>query len=347
MYGCLAALVLTIFVPVFAQPPPYKAGSTGAYVSAVPRNVILVKGAWSSVSGSTTSVPEGGTLARNVYRNRYFGVAYPLPPDWIEKYSGPPPSDSGRYVLALLQRPDGYIGDARGNILISAQDMFFVPLSADNALQLVAYSKEHLQADYKLEAKPERMEIAGRDFAGLAYWSPIAALHWYVLATEIRCHTVKFVFMNRDPETLANMVAGMKGMKLPRDAGATAGAGGDGVPVCIKDYANGQNLLERVDPVFTEQRYNPIPVRIIIDKQGKVKHIHFLSAFPDQSKAISDALMQWKFKPCVRNGRRVEVETGIMFGHAPRPLPAPAKDAAQPPAQHSSLAHPQKPGVQS
>jgi len=105
---------------------------------------------------------------------------------------------------------------------------------------------------------------------------------------------------------------------LPAEAGPISGRGGDVSPVCIRDYAREENLIEREDPVFTERRFNPVPVRIIIDKEGKVKHIHFLSAFPDQAKAISDALSQWRFRPYLRDGKPVEVETGIMFGHAPR-----------------------------
>ena len=89
--------------------------------------------------------------------------------------------------------------------------------------------------------------------------------------------------------------------------------------MCLKDYARDENLITRVDPVFTERSFNPVPVRIIIDKAGKVKHIHFLSAFPGQAKVITDALGKWKFKPYLQNGHAVEVETGIMFGHAPYP----------------------------
>jgi hypothetical protein len=280
----------------------------------VPQNVILVKGAWSSENDSASAVPEGGSISNNVFRDQYFGITYPLPPDWIEKYTGPPPSDSGSYVLAQISRPDTYKGDARGNILITAQDLFFTPLPATNALEFIDYAKNHLQADYKVE--PERMEtkIFGHAFASFAYWSPAAELHWYVLATEIRCHMVEFVFMNRDPKTLDRTVMQMSRMKLPNEASPTRGTGGSGVPMCIKDYARGANLIERVGPVFSEQRFNPIPVRIIIDKQGNVKHIHFLSAFPDETKAISDALSQWKFRPYLREGQPVEVETGIMFG---------------------------------
>jgi hypothetical protein len=94
--------------------------------------------------------------------------------------------------------------------------------------------------------------------------------------------------------------------------------GDAGEPVCIKDYASPATLLERIDPVFSEQRYNQIPVRVIIDREGKIKHTHFLSAFPAQSQAISAALGQWRFKPYLRNGQPVEVETGMLFGRVPR-----------------------------
>ena len=87
--------------------------------------------------------------------------------------------------------------------------------------------------------------------------------------------------------------------------------------------------MEKVDPVFTERRFNPVPVRIIIDKEGKVKHVHFLSAFPDQAKVITDALSQWRFRLYLRNGRPVEVETGIMFGRAPRAAPTPSTNVAK------------------
>ena len=147
----------------------------------------------------------------------------------------------------------------------------------------------------------------------------MAELHWYVLATEIRCHTVELVMTSRDTKLLETLVLDLNKMELPAEASPTAGTGGGTVPVCIKDYARDENVMARVDPVFTERTFNPVPVRIIIDERGKVKHIHFLSAFPDQARVISDALKRWKFKPYLRNGQPVEVETGIMFGHALHP----------------------------
>ena len=58
-------------------------------------------------------------------------------------------------------------------------------------------------------------------------------------------------------------------------------------------------------------------MRVVIDVKGKVKHIHLISSFPEQAKAITDALQQWRFKPYVVNGKAVKVETGILFGTPP------------------------------
>jgi hypothetical protein len=329
MHPRFSLLILALFASVLARgqsAKPQNAPNNGSDISdnvqpitKVPTGVILVKGAWSSASDSVTPMPEGANVTNNAFNNQYFGMTYPLPPDWAEKYKGPPPSDSGRYVLAQIIPAETFEGSARGNILITAQDMFFAPVPAANALELINYSKDNLQVDYKVEMPPRETKIAGRSFAVFAYWSPVAELHWYVLATEIRCHAVEIVLTNRDTKLLKNLLLDMNKMKLAAEASPTAGTGGGDVPVCIKDYARDENVIARVDPVFTEHRFNPVPVRIIIDREGKVKHIHFLSAFPDQANAITDALGQWKFKRYLRDGKPVEVETGIMFGHTPYP----------------------------
>jgi hypothetical protein len=319
-------LILALFVssPAWSQSGKQNVPKNGGDFSnnvqpatKVPAEVILVKGAWPSASDSVTPLPEGGSLTNGFFSNQYFAITYALPPDWIEKYKGPPPSDTGRYVLVQIGPADSYKGATRGSILIVAQDMFFTPLPATNALQLIEYMKDHLQADYKAELPPTEVKIAGHPFRFFAYESPVAQLHWYVAATEIRCHALEIVLTSRDTKLLQSLVSDMSKMKLPEEASPITGTGGGAVPVCIQDYVREENLIAKVDPVFTEHRFNPVPIRIIIDKEGKVKHIHFLSAFPDQSKAITDALGQWKFKPYLQDGQPVEVETGIMFGRVP------------------------------
>src|SRR5437016_5914118 len=68
----------------------------------VPKDTIIVKGAWSSASDSTTPLPGGSAVTNNVFTNRYFGITYALPPDWIQKFTPPPPSETGGYVLAQI-----------------------------------------------------------------------------------------------------------------------------------------------------------------------------------------------------------------------------------------------------
>jgi hypothetical protein len=330
---CLVVLALLVSFEGWRQSAGAQGGdfSTNTHPTEqqkVPTGVIIVKGAWASASDSTTALPEGGTIANKIYTNQYFGLSYPLPAEWFQKFSGPPPSDTGRYVLAQLKPADTFKGPVRGTILVTAQDMFFTPLPAANALELVNYSRDHLQDDYRVEMKPTETKIAGRSFTFFAYWSPVADLHWYVLATQIRCHTVELVATSRDTKLLESLVLQMDKMKLPEEAGSTAGTGGGAAPVCVKDYAN-DNLIERVDAILTERRFNAVPVRIIIDKEGRVKHIHFLSAFPDQAKAIGDALRQWRFRPYFKDGHAVEVETGIMFGRGQRPVSPTAASVAE------------------
>src|SRR3984885_11876748 len=192
----------------------------------VPPGVILVKGAWSSASDSVTPVPEGGSVINNIFRNQYFGMTYTLPPNWTQKYQGPPPSEGGRYALAQIGPADTYKGSARGSILITADDLFFTPLPATNALELANYSKEHLPTQYKLELPPTDMKIAGQPFRFYAYRAPVSQLHFYVAATEIRCHAVQLILTSSDTKLLESLVLDFNRMKLPVEANPTAGTGG-------------------------------------------------------------------------------------------------------------------------
>ena len=322
-FTCFAVNVLFVSSPGWGQATDIGAspGSEQSAVAAggVPRGVILVKGAWWSASDSVTPLPETGRIADNIYRNAYFGMNWTLLRDWTQKYQGPPPSDQGRYVLTQIVPTDTYTGPARGSVLITADDLFFTQFPVTRGEEIVDYTEKYLQQDYKVERPPARITIGGRSFRFFAYWSPAAELHWYVFATEIRCHAVEIVLSSRDTRLIRDLIQDLDTMTSPEDARTDS----DTIPACVKDYAAGMNVIRRVDPVFTERRFNAVPVRIVIGKDGRVKHTHLISAFPDQAKAITDALKQWTFKPYMRNGQPVEVETGILFG-TPPPASAPA-----------------------
>ncbi len=266
----------------------------------LPTEVILVKGATASASDTRTPLPEDGSIIDAVYRNPYLGLAYPLPAGWTEPFKGPPPSDSGAYVLVQAG------SQGKGSVLVTIQDLFFSPMPVGKPLEMAKYSRDHLPSYYTVKGPPAEVTVANHSFTRFDYSSPEAGLHWYILATEIRCHLVKIVFTGRDPALLESLVHDLDRMQLPYATDA---------PACIADYARAENLVTRVDPAPYERKFNSIPVRIIIDRKGKVKHVHVISAFPDQARNITDALLQWRFKE-----NATEVETGIVFG-SPRQTP--------------------------
>lgn len=315
---CITASILFAFALSWGQITGTKdpSGPDSPQVPrAVPKGVIFVKGAWSSASDSATPVPEDGKIADNTYRNAYFGINWVLPRNWTEKYKGPPPSDQGRYVLADVVPNDTLTGQSGGSVLITADDLFFAPFPVTRGTELVDFTKEHLQQDYKVERPPTEITIGKQPFRFFAYWSPAAELHWYVFATQVRCHAVQIVLSSSDSKVIERLTRDLNAMTIAPEGVL---ADGSAAPICVKGYAEGDKVVSRVAPIFAERRFNTIPVRVVIGKDGKIKHIHFLSAFPDQAKAITDALGQWKFKPYLRNGQAVEVETGIVFGYGTR-----------------------------
>ena len=275
--------------------------------SAAQADALLVRGAWPSASDTVTPLPEGGTIQYAAYENSYFGLKYPLASGWNQQVEGPPPSDSGYYVLAQIEPEDRSRRSQEGHALIAAQDMFFGATAANTPAELIEYTKQHLDPDFKIEHQPGPVRIAHRDFIRFDYRSPAAQIHWHVLATQIRCHTLEFVFTGRDSPRLSKIVADLDSLQVSDRA----------TPVCIKDFATPENMIAREEPVLLQTRFNPIPVRIIIGADGRIEHTHFISAFPEQARSIGDALAQWRFKPYLVNGRPVRVETGVMFGRAP------------------------------
>src|SRR5436305_2730682 len=105
--------------------------------------------------------------------------------------------------------------------------MFFGPMARRTAKETIDYAKETLQADYRVEHAPSQVTVANHAFTRFDYMAPVAGLHWYVLATEIRCHTVRFVVTSPEPALLETLVKELDPMKLASTADA---------PVCIADY---------------------------------------------------------------------------------------------------------------
>jgi hypothetical protein len=251
-----------------------------------------------------TPVPEDGKVLDGIYVNDYFDLSYPLPEGWTEGLRGPDPSDSGYYVLSELIPQS----DPTATILIAAQDMFFASKSYANVAEMVGDFRQAMSDvdGMTIDREPTEVKVADHllyrmDFSGVG-------LYRATFTTEIRCHAVSFNLTARDPELLTNLAFSVDKLSAVGKQNP-----GSRVPHCIANYGVPENVLQRVEPAAVGAKFTPVPVRIVVDTEGSVKHIHVIRATAEQRKSIEDALRQWKFKPYKMNGRAVEIETGLVF----------------------------------
>jgi hypothetical protein len=253
--------------------------------------------------------PEDAGIADGTFQSRYFGLTFPLPRGWIVGSAGPPPSQFGDYVLGTLLAADRNTGA----VVLTAHDMFFSDAPYEDAAAMIGHFRSSTAEvpGMTIDREPSEERIGGRvmqrvDFNGVG-------LYRSVLATEIRCHLVRFNLTAHEPSTLAAIVHSLDGL--------TFDPGSDAAPadrVCVKDYATDANVLRKVEPSPTGPAFTPIPVRIIIGVDGTVKSVHVIRATADQRRSIETAILQWRFKPLAMKGHDVEVETGLLYRFAAR-----------------------------
>jgi hypothetical protein len=261
-------------------------------------------------SESKPAEPESGGMKNGSYVNTYFDISYPLLSDWTEDIKGPVPSLNGYYVLTAM-KPKGPLN---GTVLITAQDSFFAPYPLTSAMDWVKRVEQRVISVHDtIDSAPREVQLSGHQFTRLDYTG--AGLHHNLFATEIRCHIVVFEITTRFSGILEKLSQQMNNLTY---TGLSNSQEGESSPLCIKGYATETNITHRVDPVQTGPKSTAVPVRVVIDAQGKIKHIHIINALPDQARSIQNALIQWTFKPYIQNGHAIEVETGILFEFPPR-----------------------------
>jgi hypothetical protein len=250
------------------------------------------------------SNPEDGNVSKGSYASDYFGLSYRLPQGWTVGEAGPDPSQSGYYVLSTLIPKS----QSNANILIAAQDMFF---GADTRDDMEDRARDFQQAVSNIsgmiidrdltEVKVANHLLYRVDYSGVGLFRAR-------LETEVRCHVVSVNVTTSDKELLERLAGSRDSLTFTttRDAASSP-------PPCVKDYAVGENVLHKVDPVSVGPKFVPIPVRIIVAADGSVKHVHVIHATDDQRRSIGEALYQWKLKPYEVDGRPSPVETGLVF----------------------------------
>jgi hypothetical protein len=250
--------------------------------------------------------PEDGKVVDGVFVSDYFNLSYRFPDGWTEGLAGPDPSQSGYYVLGTWAPKR----DFAGAVLVVAQDMFFAPDPSDDVKNVVAEFRQVISAvdGMTIDREPAQVSVGGHpgyrvDFSGVGLFRSMFAI-------EIRCHVVTFNLTSRDPELLASLARSLDKLDSVRKEMS------DPVPECLRDYAS-ENVMQRVEPDGVGAKAVSVPVRMIVAADGSVKHVHVIRASAAQRRNIEEAVREWKFKPYVKQGRPVEVETGMMFNLKP------------------------------
>jgi hypothetical protein len=258
---------------------------------------------------SAAANPEDAVVVDGAFRSEYFGLTLRLPRGWSAGPAGPPPSQFGNYVLGTLVPEDKHTG----TVVITANDMFFADAPYENATEMIARFRASTAEipGMTIDREPSEVRIGGKvmqqiDFSGVG-------LYRAMLAVEIRCHLVRFNVTALDPPALAAIISNLEGLSF--DASSDGASSG---PVCVKDYATDETVLNKVEPSPTGPTFTPIPIRIIIGANGLVKGVHVIRATAEQRQSIENAIRQWRFKPYMRNGRAIDVETGLLIRFAPR-----------------------------
>jgi hypothetical protein len=254
-------------------------------------------------NGAAPINPEDGQVANEAYVSDYFNLSYRLPAGWTVGLAGPAPSRSGYYVLGTWvpsQDPDA-------TIMIAAQDMFFAPRPEDDVKATTIDFRQSISSveGMTIDREPSDLRI-GRHLGQRVDFSGVG-LYRSMVAVGIRCHVVTFNLTARDPESLARLARSLDSLGDNRKTARGS------IPDCVKDYAVGDNVVRRVQPEAAGAVSAPIPVRLVVAKDGGVKHVHVIRATAAQRRGIEEALRQWKLKPYVRQGRAVEIETGVMI----------------------------------
>jgi hypothetical protein len=251
--------------------------------------------------------PEDGKFASGAFVSDYFNFSYRLSADLTEGLAGPPPSQSGYYVLGTWTPKR----DFAATVLVVAQDMFFAADASNDVKTVVADFRQGMSEvdGMTIDREPAPVSVGGHsgyrmDFSGVGLFRSIFAI-------EIRCHVVTFNLTSRDAESLSNLARSLDELDPVRERSSS-----DPAPECLRDYAS-ENIVRRVEPEGVGAMAISVPVRMIVGTDGSVRHVHVIRASAAQRRNIEEAVRQWKFKPYVKQGHPVEVETGVMFNLKP------------------------------
>jgi hypothetical protein len=148
--------------------------------------------------------PQDVKVIDGVFVSDYFNLSYRLPDGWTEGLAGPPPSQSGYYVLGTWAPKR----DFAGTILVVAQDVFFAPDPSDDVKNAVAEFRQVMSA---VDGMTIDREPAPR---GRASWLPHRFQRRRAFSLDVR---------DRDPLPRRDIQSDQPGSRIAGKPGAFTG----------------------------------------------------------------------------------------------------------------------------
>jgi TonB-like protein len=161
----------------------------------------------------------------------------------------------------------------------------------------------------KIDRPPSEASVRARSFSRID--TSGFGLFNSTWITQSRCHLVSFNITTKTPQLREELAHSLEKLTSARDRGEE-----NPDPACLKNQADTKNLVTRVDPPAIAP-FLPIPVRVIISRDGGVKQVNVVRGSSGQRQGIETALRQWKFKPPAIDGRPAEIETGLVIQFTP------------------------------
>jgi periplasmic protein TonB len=95
-------------------------------------------------------------------------------------------------------------------------------------------------------------------------------------------------------------------------------------PVRIGGRVAEANLMQQVQPTYpplakSARVQGAVKFTAIISKDGKIENLQLIRGHPLLVNAAKDAVLQWRYRPTLLNGRPVEVVTDIVVNFTLNP----------------------------
>ena len=168
-----------------------------------------------SKSASKVALPDAGTVAEGVYRNRFFGFAYKLPYGWVDRtdrMQGDNEPGKSQVLLAAFEHPpEASTESINSAVVIATESADSYPGIKSAAQYFGPLTELTISKGFKVINEPHDMEIGTKTLARADYKREIGSLTMYQTSLVIlaKGQIASFTFIGDSPEDVEKLVSNL------------------------------------------------------------------------------------------------------------------------------------------